>query len=98
MRIVVDKVMIECINKEFCLDLTYATFKKFYIEVVKLQRDISPSVQKKRALNSNINDLLSGEHERLYAPERLIERLDERIKLFEKYKSEAEAFSKLNKD
>ncbi len=98
MRIIVDKVMIECLNKEFCLDLTYASFKQFYIEVVKLQRDLSPTVQKRRELNSNINDLLSGEHERLYAPERLIERLDERIKLFEEYKTEAEALSKLHKN
>lgn len=85
MRIIVDKVLIDCINKEFGLNLTYASFKKFYIEVVKLQRDLSPTVQKRRALNSDINDLLSGEHERFF----------EKQIIFEENRNEAEKPSKL---
>jgi len=55
MRVIIDKVLIECLNKEYGLDLTYATFKKFYIEVVKPTRDITPSVIKRRKINAIVN-------------------------------------------
>lgn len=92
MRIIVDKVLIDCINKEYGLELTYASFKKFYIEVVKLQRDLSPSVGRRRKLNDDISDLISGEHEKRY------ERAAEREKLYQKYLLERDKLSELNKD
>ncbi len=64
MKIMVDKVMIECLNKEFGLDLTYASFKKFYGEVVKVARDHSPEVRRRRALNAKINTLVYLHHEK----------------------------------
>lgn len=100
MRIVVDKILIDCINKEYGLNLTYASFKRFYIEVVKLQRDLSPEEQMRNNLTNNINDLLSGEHERSFSIERKLEKYkeesEEKQKLYLKYLDEAKKLSKLN--
>ncbi len=51
MKIMVDKVMIKCLNEEYGLNLTYVSFKKFYIDVVKSTRNVTPSVIKRRKLN-----------------------------------------------
>ena len=59
MKILVDKVFIECLNKEYGLNITYSVFKKFYSEVVKPTRDITPAVIKRRKLNSLVNDACS---------------------------------------
>ena len=57
MRIQVDKVMIEKMNETYGLNLTYADFKKFYIEVVKVAKEKDPATIKRRRINELINEI-----------------------------------------
>lgn len=51
MKITVDKIMIEEMNKKFGSNITYADFKKWYIDVVKVARDNDPKTLKRRKEN-----------------------------------------------
>lgn len=53
MRIQVDKIMIEKMNETYGLNLTYADFKKFYIEVVKVAKEKDPATIKRGIINSS---------------------------------------------
>ena len=56
MKMMIDKIMIECMNEFYGLDLTYASFKKFYIEVVKEVRVSHPDYIKRKKENALIAD------------------------------------------
>ncbi len=58
MRIQVDKIMIEKMNETYGLNLTYADFKKFYIEVVKVAKEKDPATIKRRRINELINEII----------------------------------------
>jgi hypothetical protein len=60
MKIMIDKIMIECLNDAYGLDLTYASFKKFYIEVVKEVRLKHPDYIKRKKENADIADFISN--------------------------------------
>lgn len=53
MRIQVDKIMIEKMNETYGLNLTYADFKKFYIEVVKPVKNADPKTIRRRLKNED---------------------------------------------
>ena len=53
MRIQVDKIMIEKMNETYGLNLTYADFKKFYIEVVKVAKEKDPKTIRRRLKNED---------------------------------------------
>jgi len=57
MKILVDKLFIKKLNEYYNLDLTYSSFKKFYIEVVKVARDKDPEVLARRKSNEISLDL-----------------------------------------
>ena len=54
MRIVVDKVMIDCMNEKYNLKLSYKDFKDFYIEVVKVARLEKVLLREYKALQDEI--------------------------------------------
>lgn len=63
MRIQVDKIMIEKMNETYGLNLTYADFKKFYIEVVKPAKDADPATRRRRIENERLNEAMFMSHE-----------------------------------
>lgn len=58
MRIQVDKIMIEKMNETYGLNLTYADFKKFYIEVVKPAKNADPKTIRRRLENEKLNEAM----------------------------------------
>lgn len=72
MRIQVDKIMIEKMNETYGLNLTYADFKKFYIEVVKPAKDADSKTIRRRLENEKLNEAM------FMSPEEAIQHLSKK--------------------
>lgn len=52
MKISIDNIFIQELNKKYNLNLTFSSFKQFYTEVVKSARDRDPKTINRRKDNS----------------------------------------------